>query len=292
MFPVRNPGFETYIAAAKQQPEPWRTALTIVVFMALLTAIAAFSPGVATYFTAFSGARPPPQLAVLMLLAVFPVILLAFWASLYLVHHRGIKTLISPTGQILWWPFFKILAAVCIISVLLALPALWRGDIRQQTEIIYWLAWMAPAVLLVFIQSFTEELIFRGYLLQQFATHFKSRWVWWLAPAVIFGLLHYNPATYGENAWLVVITATLFGLILADVTIRSGNLSYAIALHFANNFVLLLVFGTSGQLSALSLFLRNIDLKDPANAQQAFLLTLAIMAIAYLIYLLIMRQRR
>ncbi|MCF6306262.1 MAG: CPBP family intramembrane metalloprotease [Rhodobacteraceae bacterium] len=295
MFPAQNPKFKAYIAAAARQPEPWRTALVILIFLGLLLLIANFAPAIATYITTLltsETSQTPPQLAVILTLAVFPLVLMAFALSLYLVHGRGVALLISPSRKILWRAFFIILFVVVLVSVLLAIPGFLRGDTRQQTRIVYWLIWAAPASILIFIQAFTEEVIFRGYLLQQFATHFKNKWIWWPGPAALFGLLHYNPETYGENAWLVVLIAILFGIILADITIRTGNLSYAIALHFANNFVLLLVFGTSGQLSSLSLFLRDIDLQNPEQARQAFLITLITMAAAYLIYILVIRKRR
>lgn len=295
MFPARNQKFETYIAPATHQAEPWRAPLAIGIFLGLLFGLAnifaVLSPYIIGFFWPESDAIPP-QVLVITALAIFPAVLLVFWASIRLVHGHGVGSLVSPSQKMRWGLFFKVVLLVILVSILLALPDLFRGGTQQQLSVFYWLAWAAPACLLIFVQAFTEELIFRGYLLQQFAIRFKSRWVWWLGPAVLFGALHYNPETYGQNAWLVVVTATFFGLILADVTIRTGNLTIAIALHFANNFVLLLVFGTAGQLSALSLFLRDIDLQNPDQARAAFLVTLAAMVFAYLIYILVIRQRR
>ena len=65
------------------------------------------------------------------------------------------------------------------------------------------------------VQISAEELAFRGYLMQGLAARFRARAVWWGLPALLFGLMHWNPATFGPNAWLVVLTAGLIGLILA-----------------------------------------------------------------------------
>jgi len=111
-----------------------------------------------------------------------------------------------------------------------------------------------PALVALAIQTGAEELVFRGYLQQQLAARFASPVVWALLPSVGFGMLHYDPATLGANAWLVVGATGLFGLIAADLTARSGTLGMAWGLHFANNFVALALIAPLGDLSGLALF--------------------------------------
>ena len=107
---------------------------------------------------------------------------------------------------------------------------------------------------LLLVQTAAEELAFRGYLMQSLAARFASRWVWLLLPALLFGALHWNPAEFGANAWLVALSTTVVGLVLADVTAKTGNLSAAIGLHFANNVTSLLVVSLPGPLAGLSLW--------------------------------------
>ncbi len=52
------------------------------------------------------------------------------------------------------------------------------------------------------IQTGAEELVFRGYLQQQLAARFASPLIWMVLPALIFGAVHYDPATAGPNVWL------------------------------------------------------------------------------------------
>ncbi|MFT3975418.1 MAG: CPBP family intramembrane metalloprotease [Amaricoccus sp.] len=86
------------------------------------------------------------------------------------------------------------------------------------------------------------------------ATRFRSPLVWGLLPALAFGALHWNPADQGHAAPLAVVSATLAGLLLADITVRTGSLSAAIGLHVANNVVALLVLAPASGLDALALF--------------------------------------
>ena len=110
-------------------------------------------------------------------------------------------------------------------------------------------------------------------------------------PSLIFGAFHWNPVTYGVNAWMVVGTTTLMGLILSDITARFGSLSPAMGLHFANNLVVMVLMNSPGQLSGLSLYLYGIDLKSP-QLGNSMLISLAAMTFAYAIFMLIMRRRR
>ena len=105
----------------------------------------------------------------------------------------------------------------------------------------------------VLVQTGCEELLFRGYIQQSLAARFKSPLIWMLLPSILFGLAHYQPETAGDNAWLIVLWAAVFGLINADLTARSGTLGPAIALHMTTNAVAVLLISVHDQMSGLSL---------------------------------------
>jgi len=117
--------------------------------------------------------------------------------------------------------------------------------------------------------------------MQSLAARFASRWIWLLLPALLFGALHWNPAELGANAPLVVLSTTVIGLVLADVTAKTGNLSAAIGLHFANNVTSLLVVSLPGPLAGLSLWVTAADPADPASAGPLLLADLLITLLAW-----------
>jgi hypothetical protein len=135
------------------------------------------------------------------------------------------------------------------------------------------------------VQTAAEELVFRGYLMQGLAARFRSWLVWWLVPALLFGLLHWSPQVYGADAWLAVLSATLIGLALADVTARTGGLSLAMGLHFANNVAAVLILAPPSELSWLSLFAVDVDPADPAAMRRLILADLATTLAAYALWL-------
>ena len=83
---------------------------------------------------------------------------------------------------------------------------------------------------------------------------------------------------------------TFVGLILADVTARFGSLAPAMGLHFTNNAAMLFV-GAKGDLSGLSLYTSEVDLKSTETGA-GMMIYLGVMMVCYLIFMLIMRRRR
>lgn len=121
-------------------------------------------------------------------------------------------------------------------------------------NLVHWLLFLAPAMLALLIQVSAEELVFRGYLQSQLAARFGNPVIWMGLPSILFALLHFGNAGTGGHAWLIVIWAAAFGLVTADLTARSGTLGPAIALHFLNNFVAILLFAPAADFNGLALY--------------------------------------
>ena len=303
MLPAKSAKFTDYAACASDACEPWRTAIGVVLIAGLYLAGAAglgtvalkvaesFQMG-AGYALAFEMVTMSSKRAVLITLFSIILALPALWLVLKFLHRRSLRSLIAPTGRVHWKNYRRAMLFIIGFGLLSSLPVMLSGAASQQLPLMVWLPWLLPALALIFLQTATEELFFRGYLMQQLAARFHSRWVWWVLPAVLFGAMHYNPAIYGSNTWLVVAAATLAGLIFGDITARSGDLSMAMGLHFANNILAVLILGVPGQLSSLSLFLQNIDIRDEAMIRAELLGSLAIMLGVYFVYLLVLRLRR
>src|SRR5690606_23395048 len=122
-----------------------------------------------------------------------------------------------------------------------------------------WLLLLPLSLTAVLVQTSAEEILFRGYIQQQLAARFASPLIWMVAPAVIFGLLHYRPDA-GANGGLIMLWAAGFALAAADLTARAGTLGPAIALHFMSNTSALLILSAEGTLSGLALFRLQIDM--------------------------------
>jgi membrane protease YdiL (CAAX protease family) len=122
-----------------------------------------------------------------------------------------------------------------------------------------WFALLLPLIALVFVQATAEELIFRGYLLQQLALRSRHPLVWAVLPSAVFGGLHWAGDLPGEAAAYYVVATFLMGLTLATLVWRTGSLWAATGVHVGFNAIGLTVVGSEGILSGAQLFLFSAD---------------------------------
>jgi membrane protease YdiL (CAAX protease family) len=138
-----------------------------------------------------------------------------------------------------------LLGAVLASNLLISVPSRFLGlntAFSLTAFLLGSLTWLGAAA--------TEELIFRGYLLQ-FLESGLGVWPAVVISSVLFGVLHLvggNVTIERLDPTLIFIEATLLGTILAISYVRSRTLWLSIGLHFANNFVLAQVLSTPAQI--------------------------------------------
>lgn len=302
MPPNFPPAFAAFIAPARKHSEIWRILLGLVLFAVLLVAlvIALFA---ATYFGfemqefgkgrrmigEISGQRS--VFSTFALLGMITLFIPALWPVVRLLHKRPLSSLISPTGRINWTIWSISAGILLFLGAISAILTLATEDVTQQMPLGQWAFWAVLVLPVLFLQTTAEELLFRGYLQQQLAARFQSRWIWMALPAFLFGMAHYNPETFGTNTWLVMGNAFVMGLIAADITARLGNLSASMGLHFANNLMVALFLNIDGQMSGLSLFTFEMNMKGGVMAVQ-LVLSIATMLFFYGVFVVIHHRRR
>lgn len=304
MLPKMNEKFAAFVEPARHTRGGLRLALALILLMLFYAVLTfqiilvfvgldvvqsgeSFSGSMAALMKGFEDSDTPFQMIVV--LCTFFAMLGAVWLVTLIFRRQGLRVLIGP-GAVLRNFGIACLIMLPIIVIGVGFGIL-SGDARPNLSFGTWLLWMIPALPLLLIQVSSEELIFRGYLMQELAARFKARWVWFFIPAIIFGFLHYDPTRMGSNALLIVAITTFFGIIAADVTVRTGNLGAAIGLHFMNNLQAMLLLSLDGTLNGLSLFVTYTHVSDQAIVRTMLLSSLAYLTVIYVIYLFIMRRR-
>ena len=179
------------------------------------------------------------------------------WAAVRLLHHQRFRTLISPERRIRWNEFgggLLLAISFWLITMVVALAVV-GAPVRTNLSMGAWLITLAPLAILVFIQASAEELIFRGYMLQQLAARWRSPLIWGALPAVLFGLAHYSGGAQLGIGWHYVVVTVLFGLAAAALVWRTGSLSAAMGLHVGMNLFALSTVGLEGVIEGTQLFL-------------------------------------
>ncbi|MBB5813075.1 CPBP family intramembrane glutamic endopeptidase [Streptomyces collinus] len=165
-----------------------------------------------------------------------PLVLLAtLWPA-----RRRVGTVTSVTGRLrIGWLGRCLLAGLLPILLLTVTSFLLPDDSGDSGTWVGWrsfLTALAVLALLVPLQAAAEEYVFRGWLLQAVGAFVRSPWFAVIPQAVLFAAAHGWGTRWGFLGLLVN------GLVAGLLTIRTGGLEAAIALHVLNN---LLAFGAS-----------------------------------------------
>lgn len=264
--------YEALVAPARPTAPLPRLALgltfTIILFYSLIFCLSALlgvlfsDEALARYDSTLRTGDSP--LGVLANLYIFGLAAIALTITLKQIHARDIASIIGNLA-LAKTDFGRVcvyLAALHLVLFLL-LPGHADAAPKPSMAVFEWLILLPLALPAVLIQTGTEELIFRGYLQSQLAARYSNRFIWMLVPALLFGMLHYDTGALGDNAMLVMIWATAFGVAVADLTARSGTLGPAIALHFVNNVAAILLSAPEGNFDGLALYTYPFSLDDP-----------------------------
>ena len=282
--------FARFVAPARARPALWRLGVGCVVAVAVYLGLnlgvsaglaALAGPGAAQGWGARLAEAATPG-ATLVLLATFLPMALGVILAARLLHRRNAGSLFGPAGATARG--FALGAGVTL-AIYLPLLALWEIGYDSAPNLApgLWLLLLPLGLLGLGIQTLAEELAFRGYLLQQLAARFRSPLVWGLGPALLFGVLHFDPGRMGDSAAVAVAAATLFGVAAADLTARTGSIGLAWGVHMANNAVAILGLATKGTITGLALRVTPYGVDEMARTPWTALLELVPFLLVWLV---------
>lgn len=119
----------------------------------------------------------------------------------------------------------------------------------------------------LFVQTSTEELLFRGYLTQFMHRIFKNPFFFIAIPSLLFAFMHVgNIAKFNGSLYAMVpyfVSSVLYGW----TAYKSGSLWMAVGLHWCNNFSGMLFIGANGdKLKTVAPFVTEIPSLEIVSA--------------------------
>ncbi len=218
--------------AARGQNAWWRYvlgAVTVFFFFELL----GFVPWwLAMQFTAFGTLEQFVALNAGELIGLGGLAIVMTW-----IHRRNLRSLVTPYARIDWrrmatgaavWAGF---AVVCCVVEAWLFPGRYRFSFDPNLFFVS----AALALLLTPLQTATEELLFRGYVMQSLGLLCRRPWLLIAISAAMFMLPHAGNPEVDAAPWLVLPQYFIIGALLAAVTLKDGRLELAIGIHAANN---------------------------------------------------------
>jgi membrane protease YdiL (CAAX protease family) len=132
------------------------------------------------------------SLLLALMMGMFVFTMLFLWLALKFIQKKSFTSIITGYDKIRWKRYFfsfgvwGILITILTIASYLISPQ----DIEIRFNASEFAILLIVAVTLIPIQTATEELIFRGYLMQGFGLAFKNGIAPLLITSVLFGLMH------------------------------------------------------------------------------------------------------
>lgn len=239
----------------------------VIVFWAATTMAVLFG-GAYAFFTwrASTGAAPPSggvmegflasPTGILAALASFAGIWIGLWIAMRFVHGEPLSALLGVSRRVSRSGFLKGLIAVLITSLVSEIllymlqPEMARGTISLSS----WLLFLVPILALALLQTSSEEVLFRGYLLRGLANRFRSPFIWALLPGLLFTSLHWSSSSTAAINACVLASIAAFALLLTLVVHATGNLGAAFGAHLGNNLTGFLLISHQESYNSFALF--------------------------------------
>ena len=239
------PQTERYLDLAQQgRNQWWRYALGALVIL-FFWLVLGFPP----YLWLTGGGSPDPLLDYIAVNFSIVMMLGGLFLTMRVIHRRPLSSLISAERALDWKRLSHSAAAWSVIGLIIIMVEhlLYPDRYYLSFQPERFLAFATVAVVLTPVQTTTEELVFRGYVMQGLGLIVRLPAAVAVLSSVIFTVPHLmNPEVQQHGVVLMAASYFAIGLLLAAVTLRDGRLELAIGVHAANNLLLVLVANYEG----------------------------------------------
>ncbi len=244
----------TYVEAARWgKHRGWRYPLGLVIILFAWLVVGSGASVLVAF--ALGGQADPSVLGpveyYLFVMASFLFFLVGVLIAVSLVHRRHPRTLVTAWERIDWHRvghgFVAWFVPFCLIGGL-GQYLFYPDTFSFNSDLTTFALFVPIALVLTAIQTTTEELFFRGYIVQGASLIWSNRVFLAIVPAVIFTVPHLlNPEAIA-GGWLTIFVTYFLvpGLVWTVVSLVDGTTELAIGVHFANNIGGILLINITG----------------------------------------------
>jgi CAAX protease family protein len=182
----------------------------------------------------------------LLLNAAFFFFFAGTWLAVRLFHSRSLRTVVTGQPAIDW----KRIRLGFVIWLLMGFLGslveylIWPGTFSVSLKLsglIPFVIFALLALIITPIQTTSEELFFRGYLVQGGSLISRNAVFLSLFSGILFMIPHALNPEVAANFILVMLSYFVLGVFLAWISLKDGTIELAIGLHAANNLFAVLV---------------------------------------------------
>jgi uncharacterized protein len=222
-------GSDFLALSKKGKNEWWRILLFVLALIALPTFASLMLNNIE--LPNFSDTESELTLDIAVEGLAFSIVLVGVFFAIKLIHKRSFSSLNGPDS----FQTMEFLEGVAVWGLLVVIGSLfnlqgqWKYFIDNglNSSLIY----ILPITLVAIgIQSYTEEIVFRGYLLQTLSIKIKNISLIVLISSILFGFLH------AGDGLAPVIGITIESFLICYVVLKRNNIAFAAGVHLINNF--------------------------------------------------------
>lgn len=184
------------------------------------------------------------------MLLTFPPLIFGLWLVVKFIHGRSFKTMMTAHTHFRWGRVVQSMLVFWAIAGALTAAAHVMGF--NKVEGVFdgsrFFLYAGLSLLLIPLQSATEEIMLRGYMNQGLGKYIRNPWIVFFITSALFASLHLgNPeAAEGANSGKLLVTMSgyfMFGMFACVLTYIDGGLESAIGVHAANNLYASILLG-------------------------------------------------
>lgn len=182
-------------------------------------------------------------------LLIMGTFVFTFCSVIYLVpkiHKRTFLSFITSRKKFDYNRFLAGLFTWLIIAICITFLVLDADQYKFTFELNKFIPLAIIALILVPMQSATEEIVYRGFIMQGIYRLLERKWVTLIIVTLLFALSHaFNPEF--ENGFVTIIPAYLiFSFTITYITVIDEGLEIPIGIHAGNNLFVALILSASG----------------------------------------------
>jgi len=218
-----------------------------------------------------------------LLFGMFVFALLGLYLAVKKLHYKSFLSIITAYDKFRYSRFFFAFAVWALLIIITTVVSYFVNseDISIQFDPVNFAILVGVTVVLLPIQTNTEEILFRGYMLQGLSQIFKNGITPLIITSLLFGMVHMSNPEASAFGWAVMLPYyTVFGFFLGALALLDEGLELAMGIHCANNLISsLLITSPNGVLKTDAIFVAKSE-----NPGGEFLTWFVLAAITFTIF--------
>jgi membrane protease YdiL (CAAX protease family) len=181
----------------------------------------------------------PPNLMLFLIMLSFVVAMFSIYLVVKYFHKQTLLSVTTARKKVDWGRIFFAFGIWSVLMIVTTAIDYFASpeDYVLNFEPVSFAILALVGIVMIPIQTSTEEYVFRGYLMQGFGNLARNRWFPLMMTSLIFGGMHvFNPEV-AKMGYSIMVYYIGTGLFLGILTLMDDGMELNLGFHAANNLI-------------------------------------------------------